>query len=208
VIPRIAAAILAILVTACGAPDPSPSPPAPSWAPIESGHPFDAETILALMRESRRPGGVPDEIETPAIAAEIAQTIATFDGTAWSTISIGGSCGPSSCTLDVSGSGPDALGEDLWTFSIAPATGGVSLIESQLGSVPTDVVELADQTVRASSLGAQVAELDIGSVSWSPPPDNGLVLAYRSGEEEGSCRRDVSLDMRGGDVELEREVDC
>ena len=205
---RVAAAILAILLTACGAPVPSPSPPTPSWAPVESGHPFDADAILALMRESRRPGGVPDEIETPAIAAEIAETIATFDGTAWSTASIGGACGPSTCTLDVSGSRTDALGEDVWTFSIEPATGEVSVIDSQLGSVPADVVELADQAVRASTLGPQVAQLVIGSVGWLPPPDGRLVLAYRSGEEEASCGRDVSVDMTSGSVELEREADC
>jgi hypothetical protein len=211
VIPRVAAAIpttLAILVTACGAPAPSPSPPAPSWAPIESGHPFDADAILTLMRESRRPGGVPDEIETPAIAAEIAETVATFDGNAWSTASVGGSCGPSTCTLDVSGSRSQALGEDVWTFSVEPATGEVSVIDSQLGSVPADVAGLADQAVRASSLGAQVAELVIGSVGWLPPPDGRLVLAYRSGEEEESCRRDVSVDMTSGSVRLEREGGC
>lgn len=207
-IPRVAAAILAILLTACGALPPSPSPPAPSWTPIESGHPFDADAILSLMSESRRPGGVPDEIETPAIAAEIAETVATFDGTAWSTASVGGSCGPSTCTLDVSGSRTEALGEDVWTFSIEPATGEVSLIDSQLGSVPADVVEVADQAVRASSLGAQVAELVIGSVGWLPPPDGRLILAYRSGEEEGSCGRDVSVDLTSGSVELEREADC
>jgi hypothetical protein len=208
VIPRVVAAILVILLTACGAPDPSPSPPAPSWAPIESGHPFDAETILTAMRESRRPGGVPDGIETPSIAADVAGAIWTFRGEPWSTMSIGGSCGPSTCTLDVSGSRPDELGEDVWTFSVEPASGQVSVIDSQLASVPPDVVELAAQTVRASGLEAQVAELAIGSVSWLPPPDGRLVLAYRSGDEEGSCQRDVSVDMTSGSVELEREVDC
>jgi hypothetical protein len=208
VIHRAAAVILAIIVTACGSPGPSPSQPARSWAPIESGHPFDAETILTAMRESRRPGGVPDGVETPAIASDIADAIWTFGGEPWSTMSIGGSCGPATCTLDVSGSHPDALGEDVWTFSVEPATGRVSVIDSQLGSVPPDVVELAEQAVRASSLEAQVAELAIGSVSWLPPPDGRLVLAYRSGDEEGSCRRDVSVDMTSGSVELEREVDC
>jgi len=208
VIPRVAAAILVILVTACGAFDPSPSPPAPSWTPIEAGHPFDAETILTAMRESRRPGGVPDGIETPAIAADIAGAIWTFGGEPWSTMSIGGSCGPSTCTLDVSGSRPGELGEDVWTFSVEPASGQVSVIDSQLASVPPDVVELAALAVRASGLGAQVADLAIGSVSWLPPPDGRLVLAYRSGDEEGSCQRDVSVDMTSGSVELEREVDC
>jgi hypothetical protein len=208
VIPRAAAVILAILLTACGSPDPSPSPPAPSWAPIESGHPYDAATILTAMRESRRPGGVPEAIETPAIAADIADAIWTFGGEPWSTMSIGGSCGPSTCTLDVGGGLPDGLGEDVWTFSVDTTTGRVSVIDAQLGSVPPDVVELAEQAVRASSLGAQVAALTIGSASWSAPPDGRLVLAYRSGDEEGSCQRDVSIDMTSGSVELRREVDC
>lgn len=204
--PRAAAAILAIVLAACGSP--ATSQPAPSWSSIEPGGPFDGETILAAMRESRRPGGVPDGIETPAIAADIADAITTFDGEPWSTLSIGASCGPSTCTLDVSGSRADAIGEDVWTFSVEPATGQVSVVDSQLGSVPRDAVELADHAVRASNTGPQVAELIIGSVSWSPPPDGRLVLAYRSGDEEGSCQRDVSVDMTSGSVELEREVDC
>ena len=207
-IPRAAASILAILLAACGAPDPSPSARAPSWASIEPGRPFDGETILTAMRESRRPGGVPDGIETPAIAADVAEIITTFDGEPWSTLSIGGSCGPSACTLDVSGSRPDALGEDVWALSVEATTGQVSVIDSQLGSVPHDVVELADQAVRASRSGMQVTDMVIGAVSWTPPPQARLVLAYRSGDEEGSCRRDVSVDTTSGSVELVRAVDC
>jgi hypothetical protein len=176
--------------------------------PVESGRPFDAGTILAAMRESRRPGGVPEAIETPAIATDIADAIWTFGGEPWSTMSIGGSCGPSTCTLDVSGSFADALGEDVWTFSVEPATGQASVVDSQLGSVPPDVVELAAHAVRASSLGPQTAELAVGSASWLPPPDDRLVLAYRAGDEEESCQRDVSVDLSSGHLELEREVDC
>ena len=205
-IPRAAPAILVILMSACGSP--APSLPEASWASVEPGRPFDGETILAAMRDSRRPGGVPDGIETPAIAADVADAIWTFDGEPWSTLSIGASCGPETCTLDVGGSRADDLGEDLWTFSVEPASGQVSVIDSQLGSVPNDVVQLADEAVRARSSGAQVAELVIGSASWLPPPDGRLVLAYRSGDEEGSCQRDVSVDMTSGRVELEREADC
>lgn len=205
-IPRVAAAILVLLLAACGSP--APSEPESSWASIEPGRPFDAETILSAMRESRRPGGVPDAIETTAIAADIASAIWTLDGEPWSTLAVGGSCGPATCTLDVSGSRPDAFGEDVWTFSVAPALSEVSVTDSQLGSVPLDVVEIADGAVRASSAGAQVTKLVIGSATWSPPPERRLALAYRSGDEEGSCQRDVSVDMTSGSVEIVREVDC
>ncbi|HEX7197446.1 MAG TPA: hypothetical protein VF364_11515, partial [Candidatus Limnocylindria bacterium] len=49
----------------------------------EAGRPFDAEAILAAMRDSRRPGGVPDEMQTDAIAAAVADAIWTIDGEPW-----------------------------------------------------------------------------------------------------------------------------
>jgi len=51
--------------------------------------------------------------------------------------------------------------------------------------------------------------LVLGSASWLPPPDDGrLVLAYRAGDEEGSCRREVTVDARSGGVSVTESLDC
>ena len=202
------AAIVAMLVVACGGPVRSV---APSDTPIplpEVGQPFDAADILAAMRESRRPGGVPEELQTDAIAAAVAEAIRTIDGAPWTTMAVGGSCGPEQCTLDVSGSHPDAMGDDVWTFDVAPASETVTVVGTSLGSVSRDLAERAD-AIASESEPAVLDGLVLASVAWMQPPDDGrLLLAYRSGDEEGSCRRDVTVDLGTREVEVGAGVDC
>ena len=59
------------------------------------------------------------------------------------------------------------------------------------------------------SVGGRLEGLVLGSASWLPPPDDGrLVLAYRAGDEEGSCRREVTVDARSGGVSVTESLDC
>lgn len=200
------AAVLTTLLVACATPLPSPATTPVAFP--EPGRPFDAATILAAMRDSRRPGGVPDELQTDAIATPVADFIWTVDGEPWTTMAIGGSCGPDECTLEVAGSRPDAAGEDAWAFSVAPATDAVTVTGAKLGSVPEALSDRADAMARGS-VGAQLDGLILASVSWLPPPDDGrYVLAYRAGDEEGSCRRGVAVDTRSGEVSLTESLDC
>ncbi len=202
------AALFVMLLAACATPLPTVTPSTTEIAFPNPGRPFDATALLAAMRDSRRPGGVPSELQTDAIAGAVAGAIWTVDGEPWTTMAIGGSCGPEECTLDVAGSRPDAAGEDAWTFSVTPATDAVIVIGAQLGSVPAAVASRADAMAR-ESVGAGLDGLVLSSVSWLPPPDDGrLVLAYRAGGEEGSCRRDVTVDSRGGGVILMKSLDC
>jgi len=200
----LAALALAALLTACAAfppPPPTSNPAAPSpngggLALPEPGRPFDASALLAAMRASRRPDGVPDRLETETVASTLAESIWTFDGEPWTAISAGGSCGPDSCTLEISGAQDDAQGDDLWVFTVAPATSAITLVSADLRSVPLPLVDQLDALAR--SLLAPAAALDgltLVNVRWQPPPDAGqFVLGYRSGGEEGSCGADVTLD--------------
>ncbi|HEX2884697.1 MAG TPA: hypothetical protein VHQ42_09000, partial [Candidatus Limnocylindria bacterium] len=43
------------------------------------GQPLDGDGVLAAMRASRRPGGVPDQLETEPIARRIAESVWTID---------------------------------------------------------------------------------------------------------------------------------
>ena len=160
------------------------------------------------MRESRRPGGVPDELETDAIAAAVAEHVFTFDGEPWPAIVIGGSCGPETCTLEVAGTPDGALGEDLYTFSVTPSTGQTELVSADLRGFPEGKLGDLDLIVRRS-LDDPGSVVELLSASWLPPPDDGhFVLAYRSGGEEGSCMLNVTLDAVREQVISQEATDC
>ena len=195
-------AALVVLLTACDdAPTPSassnptPSASAEGLTVPQPDHPLDAGALLSAMRESRRPGGVPDELETDAVASDLAAAIWTFDGGPWNAVSAGGSCGPESCTLEISGASDGAQGDDVWVFGIAPETGAVQLQTTDLRSLPTDLIGRLDAVTRSLVSAATLDGLALTNVRWLPPPDDGqFVLSYRSGGEEGSCGADVRVD--------------
>ena len=182
--------------------DPSPTPePTPLVALPDPAHPFTADELLAAMRDSRRPGGVPDALETPAIAAAVAERLWTFGPGGWATSSVGGGCGPQVCSLEIGGTADGALGEDLYVFTIDPARGAASLTDRSLGGTPEDLVEALDAAARDTWDGS-LEGLGLASVAWQPPPDEGtFVLTYRSGGEEGSPGVTLLLDVIEGTVE-------
>jgi len=199
----LAALALAALLTACAdaappAPTSTPAAPSPNSGGLalpEPGRPFDPGALLAAMRESRRPDGVPDQLEIETVASTLADSIWTVDGDPWTAISAGGSCGPDTCTLEISGAQHDTQGDDLWAFAVAPATSAVTLVSSDLRSVPARLVGQLDALARSLLAPAALDGLTLTSVRWRPPPDAGqFVLSYRSGGEEGSCGADITLD--------------
>lgn len=197
------AALTAILV---GCASPIPTPTQLETPTIQAGYPYQAGDILEAMRTSRRPGGVPEELQTDAIASHVAAAIWTIDGQPWTTMAIGGSCGPTECTLDVSGS--HAGGEDAWTFLVIPSEPRVETLTSQIATGP-ELAARADAHVRASTIGPEVTNLILASATWEPPPQAGVMrLAYREGNEEGSCGRDVLVEVLTGRVSLVDELDC
>lgn len=174
------------------APSPTPTPS------LAAGRPYGADEILAAMRDSRRPGGVPDELETEQIAAGIADQLWTWSGEPWASISIGGSCGPARCSLDVAGTPAGAAVEDLYQLEVAG--GVVTLVGSQLGGYSPSLEPELDAIAR-SRIGDRLEGLILQSARWLPPPDLGrFVLAYRSGGEERSPALDVTVDLRTGEV--------
>lgn len=203
-----AAGISPPAVTASARPAPSPAsavptaPATPEPTPLVAlpvaGRPYDAADLLDAMRASRRPGGVPDAVETEAIATAMAAEIWTFDGAPWPSIDAGGSCGPQECTIEVAGAAPGALGEDLYVFSIRPASGTVSILDASLRGLPAALLPDLDEAARTVSV-EDLDDLVLGSARWLPPPGAGrFVLAYRSGGEEGSPAVDVLLDVIEG----------
>lgn len=171
--------------------------------------PFDPATLLDAMRTSRRPGGVPDQLETDRIAAALADAIWTYGGEPWTTMALHGSCGPQTCTLEAAGTRPGSLGEDLWVFEIVPSAGRVTVASADLAAVPADIVDPLDELARLLVSPGQLDGLILASVRWLPPPRDGLyVLSYRSGGEEGSCGVDLTLDAATPEVVERTFLDC
>ena len=216
----LAIAALVVALSSCAASAPPPSspgtPPAGTSAPPgelvlpEPGRPLDGTTLLSAMRESRRPGGVPDELETDDVAAAAAAAIWTFDGEPWSSLSVSGSCGPRACTLEISGSSEGAQGDDLWVFEIAPGGATASLVSADVRSLPPDLIVSLDGLARSLLPADRLEGTNLASVRWLPPPDEdgSFVLSYRSGGEEGSCGVDVTMKASAREITSVRELDC
>jgi hypothetical protein len=172
------------------------------------GRPFDADDILLAMHQSRRPGGVPDELETAAIANAVADDVWTYDGEPWLEIVAGGSCGADACTLDVAGAPDGTLGEDLYTFNVMPSTGTVELVSADLRGLPASILDDLDLMARRG-LDDPGSVVELLSATWLLPPDDGrFILAYRSGGEEGSCMLNVTLDAASEQVVSQEATDC
>ena len=192
---------------ACGAPS-LPSSTASSIA-LAPGQPFEPAALLDAMRSSRRPGGVPDQLETDAIATALAERMWTIDGEPWATVSVGGSCGPVRCTVEIGGSRAGGEGEDLWIFEVIPAGGEIAVIDTNLRSVPSETADAVDRLARATDPRIDDAGLLLVSVRWLPPPDDETFeLSYRSGNEEGSCELELAVDVGSGEVVSRSATDC
>lgn len=179
-----------------GSPQTTASPTSSASAFPEPARPYGAPDILAAMQASRRPGGIPDQLQTAPIGDAIAGQVWTYDGTPWPAVTIGGSCGPETCTLDVSGTPSGAAGEDLYTFSITPADGTVELLVADLHGYPAQLDEQLDAVAREGVDPDRLAGLSLVGARWLPPPADGqFVLSYRSGGEEGSPALDVTVDL-------------
>ena len=173
------------------------------------GQPFDADAILAAMRDSRRPGGVPEELQTEEVAAAVAETIWTLAGEPWDAISAAGSCEAATCTLELAGGTAGSAGEDVWLLSVSPEDAEVEVVTADLHNVPSETVDALDQLARGVEGGGALADMLLTSARWQPPPDEGrFVLAYRSGNEEGSCSIDVELDVESETVTEVATGDC
>ncbi len=212
----VAAATSVVVLVACGGPPPSTSPlgsveptsAPPSGAPSRAagtlatpGTPYTADDVLAAMRDSRRPGGVPDELETDALAGEVATALWTWNGEPWTSWSVSGSCGVESCTLDVAGSAANGAGTDLYSFDVMRDTGAVVLAATDLHGYPPDLEARLDAVARRSLDAASLEGLSLVGVRWLPPPETDRYwLAYRSGGEEGAPRLDALLDLATGEV--------
>jgi hypothetical protein len=208
--------MLAVACSADPTASPTPSSIQPSATPAatgsaagepDPGQPYDATAILDAMRTSPRPDGVPTELQTDAIAGSIAGAIWTVDGEPWDRILIGASCGDPACLVEVAGSRDGADADDVWTFSVDPLSGEVSVAADELRAIPRDLVEALDRRVRSLLEETDLAEMVLTAAVWQPPPDaDRFELSYRSGGEEGSCGLDVVFDAALGEIVDRRAV--
>lgn len=175
----------------------------PSSTPLISvpptGRPYAADQVLAAMRDSRRPGGVPDQLETTDVAGAIADAVWTYDGRPYPVLVISGSCGAASCTVEVSGAPTGAAGADLYLFAVTPGSGAVELQATDLHGYPGGLDALLDEVARGDGAPCSLGGLALSSATWRIPPDAGQFwVHFRSGGEEGSPGVDVLVDLLAG----------
>jgi hypothetical protein len=181
---------------------PTSSPTATPLVTLSPGRPYGALDVLEAMRGSRRPGGVPDQLEREPIVGAVAEQLWTIDGTRWSEIVAGGSCGPQLCTLEIAGTLEGAVGEDLYVFEVNPGTAEVTVLSAELRGLDQELADRLDAFARAHWPGAGPPGL-LTSARWQAPPRASVfVLSYRSGGEEGSPAVDAMVDAAAGTVEL------
>ena len=152
------------------------------------------------MASSPRPDGVPEELQTDAIAGAIAEAIWTFDGAPWDAIVIGGSCG-GSCLVEVAGTRDGTPGDDVWAFAVVPASEQVAIESAELRAIPDELVEELDELARSLVAPADLEDMRLTAATWHPPPDTDrFTLIYRSGGEEGSCGLDLLIDADAAEI--------
>jgi len=197
---------LAMTLAACGAPETSSPVSLPSHSSIPSSRsaeaspsgplparPYDGAAVLQAMRDSRRPGGVPAALQTDAVAAAVANELWTWNGEPWPQLVIGGSCGPSSCSLEVAGTPSNAAGADLYVLSIDPDSAAVTVESSDLHGYPSQL-DAQLQAIAQDVAPDAIAGLRYTSAQWLPGNPSQYLLAYRSGGEEGSPGVDLLID--------------
>ncbi|HEY7463671.1 MAG TPA: hypothetical protein VH987_04435 [Candidatus Limnocylindria bacterium] len=202
---QLAVLLLTLALAGCATPDGSPSPGTQSGSAAPSGvapgRPYDAATVLQAMRESRRPGGVPEALQIQQVAAAAAAELWTFDGSPWATMAIGGACGPATCSLEVAGTPAGGAGTDLYSFSVDPDAGTVAVESVDLHGYPAALDAALDAAVQAVAAD-RVRGLAYSGARWLPPPEAGrFLVAYRSGGEEGAPGVDLLVDLDSGAVE-------
>lgn len=175
--------------------------PTPAGTRAQPGTPYDVQAILDAMASSRRPGGVPEELQNRQVAASIAHAAWTWDGAPWQSLSISAACGPDACSLELAGAANGEAGTDLYSFTVDPDARHVELVGTDLHGYPAGLEAELDAAARATLDPERLEGLALVSARWLPPPETDRYwLAYRSGGEEGAPRLDVLLDLAGGEV--------
>jgi hypothetical protein len=84
----------------------------------------------------------------------------------------------------------------------------VTVASADLHGLPTGALEALDRAARDAAGDELADDLLLVGARWVPPPDPSFVLAYRTGDEEGSCAADVVLDATATVVEELTATGC
>jgi hypothetical protein len=181
-------------------------PPTPTLSPIATvaptghGRPYTAEMIAAELQDV--PYTFPRELQTPFMAASLAEYIWTYDGRPYREIQFGGSCGegvPRRCEFTISGLpayAPTREETDHWWFTVgldSPVLGPEA--GHSLRGFPPEFAADLDPLVRSLDTEGRLAGMAVGTIGWAPPPpEDAFVLRYRKGDLEGAHIVEVLLD--------------
>ena len=183
------------------------APPTPTLSPIATAgpadhrRPYDAAAILAVLQDV--PQTFPAQLRTPEMAQAIADALSagiwTYDGRPYRELAIRASCGeggPLRCDLSASGlpaSAPTRDAEDAYWWEVT-GSGLFRQAGRGLRGYPAALDAELDELARSLDQG-RLEGLSLLSVEWAlPPPDDGYVLRYGTGREEGARNVFITID--------------
>lgn len=195
------------------------APPTPTLAPIRTpgaaghGRPYSPDDMIAKLEAA--PSAFPEELRTPALtrllAEAMATSIETYDGEPYRDLFIQGSCdegGVRRCDVSVSGlPGFATTRDEQDTYRYIVEEGTVSAQgQPQRRGFPTGLTPELDAIARRLAADGLLEGRSLLGVEWSPaPPDDGYVLFYGKGDEEGDPTVVIRLDRALGvilDIEI------
>jgi len=223
--------VLLVTVAACsGSPGPGePTPKAPytqapptpelvaiaTVAPTGHGRPYSPEMIAAELQDVQF--GLAPELQSPFIAAALADRIWTYDGRPYREMWFSGSCdeaGAGRCELSVQGLpdyAPTRESEDYYHFEVDLRSGAVRLAALPGGKgFPAELIPEIDGLVRSLDTEGRLEGLTLSYVLWAfPPPDDAFIVRYETGDLEGDRWIHVTVDRANQRIlSMEQQVCC
>ena len=207
--------------------DPTPkapytqAPPTPELvaiatvAPTGHGTPYTAAMIAAELRDVQF--GLAPELQSPFIAATLADRIWTYDGRPYRELLISGSCdeaGSGRCDLTVQGLpdyAPTRESEDYYHFDVDLHSGAVTLAALPGGKgFPAELFLEIDALARSLDTEGRLEDLSLSYVLWAfPPPDDAFIVRYETGDQEGDRWIHMTIDRANRRIlSMEQQVCC
>lgn len=184
---------------------PSASGPGPGGASTDRrpGRPYTAADIERELADV--PEEFPDRLRDPALAGAIADALWTYDGRPYAELWLLGSCSTNgACELTATGR-PESGGEessDVYFWQV-PARSSTLVASGPpaLKGYPPELASEVDGLVRSLDRDGVLTGLSLLGVEWAvPPPDDGYVARYGTGDEEGARVVQVLVDRSAGQI--------
>lgn len=178
-------------------------------APTGHGQPYTAAEIVAMLHHAiaTRPAGFASELRAQRILDAMAATVAaetfTFDGRPYQRVVFGARCDQPAVHCELTMDGVPAFSsdsdmKDSYTWTITLPTPLVTMADHSLRGYPAELTAGLDALAQSLDVDGRFKDRYLLGVEWALPPlEDGFVLRYGNGLEEGDPTFLVTLDRAG-----------